>query len=472
MRDFVRSLLATDSGTWPASSEPKAGSVAKAATDWSFLGYREFMLPPAGSAEDSIIVDYCDSLAIEWSWFEGDVDLVLESPSGAVIDSAFAASDPSIHLELDRTERRGRFLLEFPESGPWRLVTESANSTIDQNIVPLVSAAGAIRMWASIEAVAEETFADRIIQVELQSFTGLAVEDADVTAIWTGPTGTTGTLPLLDDGLPPDTAANDGLYSGQLGVEAVIGTTTLEVEAIGVEPEAFSRTNLLSIVTSQVFDVAVAAPGLSAVSTNGLALNPVELLATITNDGAAEARVTVRFSTGSGLVLADSVMIVPAQGSLEVSAAHLPLAEGLFEYELAVAPTGDYADADLGNNTAVTTLPIGPAVTGVPDVLGPGDETGEETPGRSGILAAYPNPFNPAVRLEFALEADGETRVRIFDLRGRLVRDLFSGKASAGRLALDWDGADGSGKRVATGAYLVHFQSEGDQDVRKIMLLK
>ena len=196
------------------------------------------------------------------------------------------------------------------------------------------------------------------------------------------------------------------------------------------------------------------------------------MLATITNDWAAEAEVTVRFSTGEGLVLADSVMIVPAQGSLSVTATHLPLAEGLFEYELAVAPTGDYADADLANNTAVTALPIGPAVTGVPDVPEPGDGNGEETPGRTGILTAYPNPFNPAVRLEFALRADGDARVRIFDLKGRLVRDLFSGRASAGRLALDWDGADGSGKRVATGAYLVHFRAGGDQDVRKIMLLK
>ncbi|MFH2051953.1 MAG: carboxypeptidase regulatory-like domain-containing protein [bacterium] len=472
VRDFVRSLLATDSGTWPASIEPKAGSVAKAATDWSFLGYRELMLPPAGSREDSITVDYCDTLAVDWSWFEGDVDLILESPSGAVIDSAFAALDPYVSLDLDRDAKWGRYLIEFPESGSWTLIAESANSTIEQNIVPLVSAAGSIRMSAAIEAVGEETFADRIIQVVLQSFTGLAVENADVSVVWTGPTGTTGTLALLDDGLPPDTAANDGVFSGQLGVEAVLGTTTLEIEAIGMEPEAFSRRNLLSIVTSQVFDLAVAAPGLSAVSTNGLALSPVELLATITNNGEGDAEVTVRFSTGNGLVLADSVMIVPAQGSLEVTADHLPLAEGLYEYELAVAPSGDYADADLANNTAVPALPIGPAVTGVPDVPGPGDETGEETPWRSGILAAYPNPFNPTVRIEFALEADGETRVRIFDLRGRLVRDLFSGKASAGRLALDWDGADGSGKRVATGAYLVHFQSEGDQDVRKIMLLK
>jgi hypothetical protein len=42
--------------------------------------------------------------------------------------------------------------------------------------------------------------------------------------------------------------------------------------------------------------------------------------------------------------------------------------------------------------------------------------------------------------------------VRVFDVRGRLVRDL---SRQAGTLEIIWDGLDAAGSRVAPGAYLI-----------------
>ena len=69
------------------------------------------------------------------------------------------------------------------------------------------------------------------------------------------------------------------------------------------------------------------------------------------------------------------------------------------------------------------------------------------------------------LRLEFnllKLLVPRSVRVAIHDLSGRQVRMLGDGEATAGRVELEWDGRDGSGRLVAPGIYLVHIQVEGD----------
>ena len=69
------------------------------------------------------------------------------------------------------------------------------------------------------------------------------------------------------------------------------------------------------------------------------------------------------------------------------------------------------------------------------------------------------------LRLEFnllKLLVPRSVRVAIHDLSGRQVRMLGDGEATAGRVELEWDGRDGSGRLVAPGIYLVRIQVEGD----------
>lgn len=77
---------------------------------------------------------------------------------------------------------------------------------------------------------------------------------------------------------------------------------------------------------------------------------------------------------------------------------------------------------------------------------------------------AYPNPFSPQsdgfVRLRY--ESNGGTdRVRIFDFRMNLVRELTSDGASSGVRELTWDGMDDNGFRVANGVYFYTVESGG-----------
>jgi len=47
-------------------------------------------------------------------------------------------------------------------------------------------------------------------------------------------------------------------------------------------------------------------------------------------------------------------------------------------------------------------------------------------------LQNYPNPFNPETWIPFQLSKDSSVVIRIYDLRGRLVRKLDLGLKKAG----------------------------------------
>jgi len=70
---------------------------------------------------------------------------------------------------------------------------------------------------------------------------------------------------------------------------------------------------------------------------------------------------------------------------------------------------------------------------------------------------SHPNPFNAATTLVFSLPTDGTVSLRIYDLAGRLVRNLDTGRLTAGRHEMTWDGRDDAGRTAASGAYLLRL---------------
>jgi hypothetical protein len=76
-------------------------------------------------------------------------------------------------------------------------------------------------------------------------------------------------------------------------------------------------------------------------------------------------------------------------------------------------------------------------------------------------LGPRPNPFNPATELRFELGAAASCRVRIHDLRGRLVWDSGSFEARQGGNAVTWRGVDPGGVRVPAGVYVYRIAAAG-----------
>jgi hypothetical protein len=88
------------------------------------------------------------------------------------------------------------------------------------------------------------------------------------------------------------------------------------------------------------------------------------------------------------------------------------------------------------------------------------------------IVAAYPNPFNPVVRIAFDQSREGMVDVTVYDAAGREVRNLCSAFLPAGPGEVTWDGSYQSGQRAASGVYLCRVRAAGAMNVRKITLAK
>ncbi len=84
----------------------------------------------------------------------------------------------------------------------------------------------------------------------------------------------------------------------------------------------------------------------------------------------------------------------------------------------------------------------------------------------------YPNPFNPITNIKFDLPKAGHVSLRIYDLSGRLVRSLVDENLARASHTYQWDGADNSGRRAASGVYYYRVQTERTSETGKMMLVK
>ena len=87
-------------------------------------------------------------------------------------------------------------------------------------------------------------------------------------------------------------------------------------------------------------------------------------------------------------------------------------------------------------------------------------------------LRAYPNPFQRSTTITYELPKAGKTRLKIFNLRGQLVRDLYHELQSSGTHSLQWDGHDEAGCKVSSGIYLLKLESEGRAAIHRIIFSK
>lgn len=65
----------------------------------------------------------------------------------------------------------------------------------------------------------------------------------------------------------------------------------------------------------------------------------------------------------------------------------------------------------------------------------------------------YPNPFNGITTISFAVPKRDEFIVRIYDLQGRQVKELYRGNLEPGIHQISWDGRNDSGQIAASGIY-------------------
>lgn len=90
----------------------------------------------------------------------------------------------------------------------------------------------------------------------------------------------------------------------------------------------------------------------------------------------------------------------------------------------------------------------------------------------SAMLGNKPNPFNPSTQIQLRMGVPGKYALRIYNVRGELVRTLLDAELDAGTRAITWDGTDQGGRVVGSGVYLSKFVGPDVDDTGKLMLIK
>ncbi|MDZ7797028.1 MAG: T9SS type A sorting domain-containing protein [Candidatus Marinimicrobia bacterium] len=80
---------------------------------------------------------------------------------------------------------------------------------------------------------------------------------------------------------------------------------------------------------------------------------------------------------------------------------------------------------------------------------------------------AYPNPFNPQTVVPLNLATPADVRAFLYDLSGRMIRELYNAPLSAGSHDLKIDASD-----LSTGIYLLQIRMNDAVHVQKIALMK
>jgi hypothetical protein len=163
-----------------------------------------------------------------------------------------------------------------------------------------------------------------------------------------------------------------------------------------------------------------------------------------------------------------------AGGAYSPSAAVL-LVNDLFQYQTITLPMAFIAIVDQpGENDGGLPIPARARLLG--DILSYfGTSGGEPTVVPDAQILAvrcFPNPFNPATTIAYNLPRAGRVSMKVYDLRGRLVRVLLDGNRPAGPGQVVWDGANGAGAAVASGVYFHELIAGGETRIGKMTLVK
>jgi hypothetical protein len=124
-------------------------------------------------------------------------------------------------------------------------------------------------------------------------------------------------------------------------------------------------------------------------------------------------------------------------------------------------PYYDDADAMLLLKQAIEWTALG--TTGI---SGPGSVPAP----RAELHGAVPSPFRFRTTINYSLPKQGNAKLVIYDLAGKLVKTLVAGTRPAGAGKVTWNRTDDAGETVARGVYFCRLQADGVNLSRKLVV--
>lgn len=230
--------------------------------------------------------------------------------------------------------------------------------------------------------------------------------------------------PCIDTGDPESDPDPDGTRTD-------IGALFFHQRDIEVEPEVLE---FIDVQTETVDSMAVSIRnvGLSALQITSLTITPED--------------------TPFEVLIDEDEFEIEPEASYTTWITFAPEEEA--EYQAAFIIESDDPDEE------VVEIPLNGTALGVND-----DE--ENLPLDFGITGVFPNPFNAQTIVRFSVPVATEVSLEVYDLNGRKVNTLSSGRIGSGYHELGWDASG-----FPAGVYFVRLYSGNEMLTRKVLLIR
>jgi photosystem II stability/assembly factor-like uncharacterized protein len=96
----------------------------------------------------------------------------------------------------------------------------------------------------------------------------------------------------------------------------------------------------------------------------------------------------------------------------------------------------------------------------------------QKTTGVRSMFTAQPNPFAGWTRISYETTQAGHVNLMVYDIQGRLVKQLICTSQAKGLHSAAWNGLDENGSRVASGVYFCRLDAGETQAIEKLILTR
>ena len=84
----------------------------------------------------------------------------------------------------------------------------------------------------------------------------------------------------------------------------------------------------------------------------------------------------------------------------------------------------------------------------------------------------YPNPFNPSTTIAYSIQNDGLIELKVYNIKGQLVKTLVKGEQQTGSYEVVWNGKDSNEKSISSGVYFYKLSTKDETIMKKMLMLK
>ena len=88
------------------------------------------------------------------------------------------------------------------------------------------------------------------------------------------------------------------------------------------------------------------------------------------------------------------------------------------------------------------------------------------------VFAVFPNPVTSQALIEYSLSVSGRVKVSVYDVTGRLVKNVVDAIQPAGVHKASWDGRDKAGLRASSGIYFVRLNTPERTKTARIVVVR